>query len=121
MKAKLKIVRATTSTVNTKKGQAEKHNFLVDGGKGEFWADCFANATTAEWLNREGEEQEMELKSREYQGKTYWNIIVPKQQDLVMITLKRIEEKLDKFLGISPPAESTEETPEANAPDDVPW
>ena len=111
---KLLIKRKTISTVTTKYGLKEKHSFLLDGGKGEFWADCFANPMTAEW--KEGEEREVELKPREYQGKTYYNIVTPRRDDLVFDALKRIEEKLDKVLGNKPDVAE-----EVVPPDDIPF
>ena len=104
---KLTIKRKDVKKVNTKYGEKEKHNFLLESDKGEFWAGCFANAVTEAW--KEGDVVDMVLKSREYQGKTYWDIIPPKPMDLILESLKRIEAKL----GIA-------EEPQDDFVDDVP-
>lgn len=121
MKAKLKILRKTSSTVQTKYGPKEKHAFQLEGSKGPFWADCFANSITAEW--REGDIQEMEIVPREYQGKTYYNIVTPKPADLIFECLKRIEEKIDRMLEstgneLPPEADMSEPPPDDS---DIPF
>lgn len=113
MKATVTIKRKSSSQVTTKYGQKEKHAFLLDGGKGEFWADCFANATTEGW--HEGDKIEMELAPREYQGKKYWNIVPPKAQDITLETIKRIEGKIDQIL-----AHWKKEEPESSDFDGIP-
>jgi hypothetical protein len=92
MKAKLKILRKTTSTIETKRGPAQKHSFQLEGKNGPFWASCFASQMTAEW--QEGSTQEMDL----VQNGQYWNIVTPKPQDEMLVMLKRIEEKIDRLI-----------------------
>ena len=120
MKAKLKILKKTIKAVTTKYGEKRKHVFQLEGSKGPFWADCFANPMTSEW--REGDVREMELQSREYEGKTYWNIVTPKAQDFIAEALKRIESKLDRLLGESGevPGEPDQANPEVPE-DDIPF
>lgn len=95
MKAKLKIKKKQTKQVQTKYGMKDKHSFLLESSKGEFWASCFANNTTADW--QEGDVREMELDKKVVNNNTFWNIVVPKSQPM-MEALKRIEDKLDQLL-----------------------
>jgi hypothetical protein len=114
MKAKLKILRKTTSTIETKRGPAQKHSFQLEGKNGPFWASCFASQMTADW--QEGTTQEMDL----VQNGQYWNIVTPKPADLVFECLKRIEAKLDRLLGDTG-AELPPEADTSEPPDEIPF
>lgn len=101
MKAKLLILKKNTSQVSTKYGLKDKISFQLKSDKGTFWASCFKHPIADAW--HEGTTQEMDLEQKEYNGKTFWNIILPKggQNPQVMDALKRIEEKLDRLLRLS--------------------
>lgn len=89
---KLKIDRVgQTRDVATKFGLKKKISFLF----GDKWAECWVDKRVQSL--KAGDEVEGELTSREYNGKTYWDLILPKAGDE---NFKRIEAKLDEIISL---------------------
>lgn len=61
--------------VQTKFGLKQKFSIKVEGN--DNFISVWVNATTANW--KVGQEIECEIKSREYNGKTYYDAEIPKQ------------------------------------------
>lgn len=58
----------------SKKGQPYKKVNLSDGSK---WYSCFQGAWNSSWS--EGQEIEVEVEAKEYNGKTFYNIKAPQR------------------------------------------
>lgn len=109
------IKRRTSKQVDTKYGKKDKLNLLVLTEKGkEIWIDGFASAATNEWL--EGAKIEVEIVSRDYQGKIYYGFKTPRQEDLIMKELKEIKQLILQLGGNKPedepPPHEDHEAPE---------
>lgn len=93
-----KVLKKTEKTITTKYGPKQKYSFQLDDGKGALWAGAWKNTITEAW--REGGSYEMDVRPRDYEGKTYYDVFTPKPQDEMLVILKRVEEKIDRYLSV---------------------
>lgn len=90
MKTTVTIKKKSSKMVDTKYGAKKKYNIQVLTSKNrELWVDGFANSVSDDWT--EGQTVEMDIESREYNGKTYYGFKTPKLEQIILEKLENIE------------------------------
>ena len=103
--SKLKIKRKTSKEINTKNGPTIKYSFLCTSETGgEQWVGAFSNQMSDSW--NEGDVVENSLKSREYNGKLYYDFVFDRNtprgapQAIAGVDFGPVMEKLDYIISL---------------------
>lgn len=121
---KVKIKEIDTKTVETKYGEKQKIDIKVPGKEGDYTLSGFANSVNRTW--KVGDTVEVEIETREVNGKTYYNYKVPgvgkgdnsKIIQDILGRIKAIEARLEKLeqMDASECSEETEEDEDLDLP-----
>jgi len=122
MKATVVIKRKTEKIINTKYGKKKKYSLLCPGKEGDQWISVWSSAEADSWS--EGDEVIMNITSREYNGKTYYDgkPIVPNYAKMQVELLEQILNVLNNgnvtvpAPEISEPVSTGEMLPEIEEP-----
>ena len=89
---KLKIVRISRVNKTSKAGKPYVSLGLQVDKYGTQWLNGFGNASNNAW--KEGDEIEVKVEKKEYNGKEYLNFETPKREDLLQTEMTKVRSQI---------------------------
>ena len=99
---KVLVKKKSAKEIKTKYGLKTKYNILITGPNGgDRWVEAWGSPESDTW--GEGDTIDVELESREYEGKTYWDVKTVHPMEVLRRRIDALEKDVEALKGKGAP------------------